>query len=965
MLQQRFKASHPSFASKATAKGSLTVHSQQQSLITNIGFDDAISTMDYIIPEKFDGENVERLNSLAGVDTSEAKIQKFQLFVYQLSNNLIEDEEHERRYEAGNYDKIIKIYRDIDLPRLVWKDLVAKSLEQPTGRAFTQALFAAAVNTRSLDICETLLEAGADPDQIIRSSPIGGFARPIQFAMNHLVRDIDLLKLLIRFGANVDLVTEMNRDTALLKAADGYFPEAVRALVEAGADVRFETWAHDEMTPETALTRSAAYCIYVGDKGRPIELGFKVHQYLLAQYDRDADHEIIQDGLVRAAAHGRRDMIMDLLQAGADVNEVSSWGFAPLTAAAAKWDLKAHAPMAEMLLNLGANINGPYRDSGIRAIHSAAGHGDERLIRLLIDRGADISARANITTVRDRSLLGWGFQAHPTWEQKCLKINACHTAVQLALFEDFAEHTNPQFIEKRSSSALTLVRAGAAVENADLVRACRFDNLDLLLELLSRGLDINAADSSGCSALQACLEYKNLTLLGTLLKSGAAVRKNDMHAAIKWGRRDVVETLISHGAVIDATDADCSLLEAAATSKNWDLMMWLMETHDLPYDETALCAAICSGLGCSEENEKYLVALLNRRPRSTIGGTFEVTALGTAIFHRHHWVVRHLLRLNTSGACIVPLHGEGEGYYGLTRHPRHMSFQYKQKFWRRPTSIHCSVLVPALLAGDWCTARQLIQGGYRPDKLSLVVAVEAQPLEAIICMTKHMDELDIQDCSPSKLETPLQAAVRNRRVDIAEYLLSLGAEVNAPAPVKPFSHSTLAKQLFPRTALQAAVENDHVQMIELLLDAGSDVNGSPGPDYGATALQIAAGKGRVDMARRLLALGADVNASRGEQHGVTALEAAAEWGRLDMVQFLLEQGAGVSGCKAHRIQYQRAVKLAEQSGHEAVVRGLNTWRKQRVAGNEDEPGELEDSWDDQTKNGFNWGSWYRKSGKHG
>jgi uncharacterized protein len=76
-----------------------------------------------------------------------------------------------------------------------------------------------------------------------------------------------------------------------------------------------------------------------------------------------------------------------LIEHGADVNARSTGAIArvpPLGTAA----FVASVPLATLLLDSGADVNG--RGEGdFTALHTAAQRGDEELVRLLLDRGAD------------------------------------------------------------------------------------------------------------------------------------------------------------------------------------------------------------------------------------------------------------------------------------------------------------------------------------------------------------------------------------------------------------------------------------------------------------------------------------------------------------------------------------------------------------------------------------------------
>ncbi|KAI8723091.1 hypothetical protein NCS52_00164100 [Fusarium sp. LHS14.1] len=912
----------------------LALISQKFSLTTKSGFSRAVRKANRIMPEQFDGQNTDRIKALTSADPLEAKMQEFQLFAYQLSNSLIEDEEDEFIDENGKYTKIIEIFRDIGLPQAVWKDLFSKSRDQPTGKAFIEALFEAAVNTQTLDVCETLLEAGADPDKIIDTWAMGFLARPLQLSMDCRVGDVDLARLLIRFGAGVDLVTEEDPETALLKACKECTAEAVQVLVEAGADIMRMEWNDHLLTPDSALTNAVDAdwrVAHIRDEEEEADLensgrdlpGLKTLRYLLTLYDKGRHHDLIQDAFIRAASEDRRDMLMDLLGAGACINERSLDGHTALIAAVWRSYQGSSLRMVKMLLDLGAEVDLAMPDSNITALHIAAAEGDEKVTKVLIAHGAYINAIAINMKDEDRRLLGSHFETSGVGANALCEMNACRTPLQFALLRKKTKESRST-TPKHGGAALALIGTGAALKCGDVARACCFDNIDLLRELLSRGADVNELDLTGRSALQACLEFGNVNLVGCLLKAGASFRGCKLHSVVESGQRDVVEMLIRHGGnAVGGNDAECSLLEAAASSRNWDLMVWLMETHHVPYDQGALCAAVCSGIGIDRDNGGYLEVLLQRRPDDMVGGDMEATALGYAAFHHQKWVLERLLKLKISGYCIIPVKTDGDWLHLARGYPRFMSWTYEKQFWRDPEMARCSVLVPtihggAIHGGDWKTAQQLLEAGFRPDRLSLIVAIiRKQSIGAIVDLTNRLSRVDRFERARSDFETPLQAAVQHRRLEVARFLLFLGADVNAPASEGLVAENDFSDPILPRTALQAAVENADDKMVDLLLKAGANINAPPGEDSGATALQIAAGKGHMDMVKRLLALGGDVNAQGAVWNGRTALEAAAEGGRLDMVQFLLEAGAG---------EYEGAIELAEERGHDAVAQVLKQWK---------------------------------------
>ncbi|KAF4987130.1 hypothetical protein FDECE_15574 [Fusarium decemcellulare] len=905
---------------EATSKKRLAIVSPNHPLTTKAGFNHAVSEANKVMPEQFDGQNAQRIKALISVDPLEAKMQEFQLFSYHLSNSLIDDQDDEFIDQNGKYTKIIKIFRDIGLSQVVWKDVFSKSLDQPTGRAFIEALFEAAVNTQELDICEALLEMGADPDKIIDTWAMGNLARPLQLSMDCRVRNVDLARLLIRFGAGVDLVTEEEPETALFKACKECTAEAVQVLVEAGTDLLQMEWNDDALTPDTALTNAVDAdwrMAHLRDEEDEDELeesesclpGLDTLKYLLPLYDQRQHHDLIQDAFIRAASEGRRDMIMDLVGAGACLNERSSGGHTALIAAASSSYKGSSSQTVKMLLELGAKVDLAMVDSSITALHIAAAKGDGKVTEVLVAYGADINAIAIYGDGEDWSLLGSNFDESG-----------------FALFRNMANESRYS-PPKQGDAALVLIRAGAALEYGQVARACCFDSLDLLRELLSRGADVRELDLTGRSPLQACLEFKNLNLISHLLQAGASLQGCRLHSIIECGRRDVVEMLLRRGGSVNRDDGEYSLLEAAASNREWDMMAWLLEVHNAPYDEGALCAAICSGLGSRKRDQGYLKLLLQKRPDKMIGGEMEATALGYASFNNQNWVLKSLLKLKISGPCIIPVKDNDSWLHLVSGYPRIMSMAYKKPFWRDPAMVRCSILVPAIHGSSWEITEQLLEAGYKPDRLSLLVASRRESTGAILHLANQLSGTERFNRARSDLDTPLQAAVRHGRIDTARVLLSLGADVNAPASERLFVNCDWEDPILPRTALQAAIENSDDKMVALLLEVGAEINAPPGKDSGATALQIAAGKGHMDMVQRLLDLGADVNAEGATWNGRTALEAAAEGGRLDMVQLLLERGAGAGSDEGDGWGYQRATELAERRGFNAVVGVLRKWRR--------------------------------------
>ncbi|KAL3444691.1 ankyrin repeat-containing domain protein [Aspergillus insuetus] len=106
--------------------------------------------------------------------------------------------------------------------------------------------------------------------------------------------------------------------------------------------------------------------------------------------------------------------------------------------------------------------------------------------------------------------------------------------------------------------------------------------------------------------------------------------------------------------------------------------------------------------------------------------------------------------------------------------------------------------------------------------------------------------------------------------ELCRFLVDHGATVNPPASE------------YCRTPLQDALRNEDVRMANFLLNHGADMNALPSKNRNMTALQAASTNGMFGMALRLLERGADVAATVAPYMKWTAIDGAAESGRWDM-----------------------------------------------------------------------------------
>ncbi|OJD19103.1 hypothetical protein AJ78_00889 [Emergomyces pasteurianus Ep9510] len=885
------------------------------------------------MPESFTGEHAARMKVLAsGSNPYGAKLEAFRLIAYQLSNNLIEGIEDDKGIEDEcKFSRIIDMFRDVNLPRNMWAKMFSAE-QNRTSSAFAEALFEASINMVSLDIAQALLEAGIDPNQPIYGNRKGHVERPIQFVADSRVLSIEIARILLKAGANVDDVTDDNEIPALHIAAENGSLEIIKLLVENGAD--FRRWvpaqySNNPVLGYTPLTFAADRSEHErwrshtmtgsADEWDVIKTkeseSLQILRYLLSLHNNSDDHEILQDTLTVAAFHGRVDMIELLLAAGASLNEENGLGFTALeTSIMENFETLGAAPT---LIKLGAN---PNHLNKLSPLHIAAAKCESPFVQLLVDNGADVNASVAHVSETDVQMLGHHFRSR-TFTNLQRTIAHLHTPLQFALHR-IPDQLSPR--PKTDKAAMILLQAGAKLMGGELVQAVAFDNVTLVQTLLDQGANINAQNWASRTALQACLEAGHGNLAAFLLSNGASLKGGELFSAFKAGQRKLVNVLLANGASLqDSGPNGESILEAICLAEDWHQVSWAIHHGPRQYDSGALCAAVCSSK--NDSAIIHLKTLLNQRKFGKVDRLLEATAVGCAAYRQNLSVLKCLLNLGDLGECIVPL----TGYYGHTdlvlNYHYQLSTKYETQFWHDTSTIHCSVLVPGVLSENWEIVQLLLDANYLPDALSLLVAIEKCSSEEIAQLISHGAEVNTR--AHDYLDTPLQLSSRLKRVELVRLFLSYGANVNAPAALgvpTVDSWGDGPNELPPRSALQAAVEHGHLELIDMLLTAGADVNGALSQDAGATALQLAAAKGYIGIARQLLELGAEINAARAETKGRTALEGAAENGRLDMVQFLLDNGAKTEGESVW--QYHRAIGFARRNGHRTISRLLEDWR---------------------------------------
>ena len=358
-------------------------------------------------------------------------------------------------------------------------------------------LWTASVNG-SPAMVRRLLAAGADPNaKLLRGeTPVMAAARS---------GNPDVVQQLVGRGANVNARAARGQ-TALMWAVAQKHPEVVKVLLASGADIqaRSDTWSQVEA---------------VSPHGHP-------------DYNRAIPYGS-NTPLMFAARVGDLASARLLLAAGANVNDEDAWGVSVLVLAA----YSGFRDVVQLLLDKGADPNSS--KAGFTALHEAIMRRDEGLVRTLLAGGANPHLPLRAWTPTRRQSSDFHFEpelvgATPFW----LAAGSTHPGVMRLLVERGA---NPLFVHR--SDKVVDGRGGKAYEHRyDATTALmaavgmggggpawvppeRSQRETLALETVTLaidlGIDVNAVNTDGRTALDAAKALKWETVAAYLVSKGA------------------------------------------------------------------------------------------------------------------------------------------------------------------------------------------------------------------------------------------------------------------------------------------------------------------------------------------------------------------------------------------------------------------------------------------------------------
>ncbi|KAG8040195.1 hypothetical protein G9C98_000765 [Cotesia typhae] len=747
-----------------------------------------------------------------------------------------------------------------DLPRI--KKLVTQktvNARDTSGRKSTPLHFAAGYGRR--EIVEFLLSAGAS----IQARDDGGL-HPLHNACSF--GHCDVVRLLLEAGANPNTRDNWNY-TPLHEAAIKGKIDVCIALLQHGADPIIRNT--EGKTALELADPSTTKPVLTGEyrKDELLEAARSGNEEKLLQLLNPLNVNChASDGrrstpLHLAAGYNRARVVQILLQNGADVHAKDKGGLVPLHNACSY----GHFEVTEALLKHGAAVNA----SDLWAftpLHEAASKSRAEVCSLLLSEGADPtqlnchgkSAIDVAPTLDLQEKLAYEYKGHclldacrqadPAKFKKYLTpdlVNFKHpltgdTALHIAVSVTSLGNASPSaFNPKRKQIIETLIRKNAAVneKNKDFltplhVAADRsyFEAMEILLSSNAR---VNALDNLGQTALHRVARENNLQAAKILLVYNADTTIISLHGytAAQLASGNVAQLLENPPS--NSCLPDVQLLEA---SKAGDLVAVERILNANPL------AVNCRDLDGRHSTPLHFAAGYNRVP------VVEFLLAHGADVHAK------------DKGGLVPLHNAcSYGHYEVTellvKHGASVNVADLWKF----TPLHeaaakgkCDIVRLLLRHGadagkknrDNATPLDLVREGDQDvadllrGNISLLDASKKGNLGRVqkLLTAENINCRDAQ----GRNSTPLHLAAGYNNLEVAEYLLERGADVNAQDK----------GGLIP---LHNASSYGHLDIAALLIKYNTVVNATD--KWGFTPLHEAAQKGRTQLCALLLAHGAD------------------------------------------------------------------------------------------------------------
>ncbi|XP_062700547.1 uncharacterized protein LOC109424597 [Aedes albopictus] len=570
-----------------------------------------------------------------------------------------------------------------------------------------------------------------------------------------------------------------------------------------------------------------------------------------------------------AIIYGHIYLVQLLLEKGADINILSTAGWSALHYTV------YHKQMAttNFLIDKRTDVNSPNKNKWT-ALHIACNNGDADMTRMLIQKGA----RHDVTTDEGKTPLD-------------LAAAGGHTEIVIILIDKLAENF---YFDWKIADALWKI---ALDGHESLIKMLKkeyekWPALSMYLvdpdivarevinknveKLINDGANVNAPDSTGCTALHRSASEGNFLLVELLLGKGADVNAVDtnnwtpLHFACQNGHKEFAKILIREKANIGALDENnFTPLHFASLGGHKEVVEILVKEKA---DIDALTHKNSTPLHCAcQYGHKEVVELLIREKAN-------IDALAEKNFTPLHWACH-----NGHKEVVELLIGEKANIDALTENnftPLHWACHNNHREVVE-ILIKEKANIGALTEQKFTLLHLACQNGHK------------EIVEILIREKANIDALT------HKNSTPLHFACQNGHEEVVEILLREKANIDA-----------LAEKNF--TPLHWACHNGHKEVVEILIREKANIDALAEKMF--TPFHWACHNGHKGVVEILIKEKANIGALTEKKF--TPLHLACQNGHKEIVEILIREKANIDAL-THK--NSTPLHFAYQNGHKEVV----------------------------------------------
>lgn len=540
--------------------------------------------------------------------------------------------------------------------------------------------------------------------------------------------------------------------------------------------------------------------------------------------------------LIKAAGQNNFRLVKLLLKNGANINATNDLGFTPLLSAASAFNCSEE--LVIFLIQSGANthIVDKFKRNVLSQIVSK---GFEKATKLLVDRGADANWADDkgYTPLMNAAMFG-----KPKIIQMLIDadadIDAVDCAGETALFKAAYRNHNEvvSLLISEGASVKEVINYRDSKGNNLLMEKCRWGDREDVKTLIDLGIDVNATNNNGETAIMHAIDNQNFTIgiVSLLIAKGADVSKvnNQGISVLDLAFNQLFLKYVNEPAMGYDNDPKVVfdiILKALNKAEQNNALSDKLKAKLASYCSIGAINEFYSAEEVKEWNQKSIDNLLKEKHRDLNKQDQKLqTPLLWCIVNNNTYLAEQLIQ----AGCDINQFDE----HGQT------PLLIAVKLCRKP-------MLKLLIEYG-----ALVDDLYSDKNLPLMWAARYGFCIIADILIKHKANVNR---ATNNGYTPLMIATASGRPDVSTVMLLVDSGANIDAVNK-----------FGQTALLLAVISGNEKMVETLLYLGADVNK---PDKnGNTLLMAALSCGHTDIAQLLVKRGADISAINCD--GYTAMD---------------------------------------------------------------------------------------------